>query len=123
MARGKSTKSSKDRNRFLNVIYFIDASKTRSFQLPVVRVKWMLGCVSLLLIWSFSSAYLSYDTFAEKEILKEAGKIKISSDQLEYGCVVNRRGSSTGVFTSGKKVKSPRGWPFLRRPVVLNFIT
>lgn len=39
----------------------------------------------------------------EKEILKEAGKIKISSDQLEYGCVVNRRGLSTGVFTSGKK--------------------
>ena len=44
----------------LNVIYFIDAAKTRSFKMPLKRLKWVIALLLGIAVWSIGSAVLIF---------------------------------------------------------------
>ena len=44
----------------LNVIYFIDAAKTRSFKMPLKRLKWVIALLLGIAVWSVGSAVLIF---------------------------------------------------------------
>lgn len=54
MSAGDSDKT-KPRKQFLNVVYFIDSSRTRTMKMPLARVHLFLFCALILLAWSASS--------------------------------------------------------------------
>jgi hypothetical protein len=50
------TDKTKPRKQFLNVVYFVESSRTRTLKIPMTRVHLMLFCALLLIGWSVASA-------------------------------------------------------------------
>lgn len=48
------------RNRILNVLYFVDANKTKSFKMSLGTVYAIVATLAILLVWSFVSTLLLY---------------------------------------------------------------
>ncbi len=63
----------------LNVIYFFDSNKTRSFTLSITKVKALVVAGTLTLAWALSSGYLSLQTYSEKEMLSERLQAALST--------------------------------------------
>lgn len=57
MSAGDSDKT-KPRKQFLNVVYFIDSSRTRTLKLPLGRVNLFLFCALVLIAWSVGSTVI-----------------------------------------------------------------
>jgi hypothetical protein len=57
MSAGDSDKT-KPRKQFLNVVYFIDSSRTRTLKMPLGRVNLFLFCALMLIAWSVGSAVI-----------------------------------------------------------------
>lgn len=54
----------------MNVIYFVDSNKTRSFRISVSRFRWLLGLGIFVLVWSLASPYLLSDAVLQRSQLK-----------------------------------------------------
>lgn len=54
MSAGDTDKT-KPRKQFLNVVYFVDSSRTKTLKIPMSRVYLMLFCALLLVGWAISS--------------------------------------------------------------------
>ena len=57
--------------RVLNVIYFIDAHKTRSFHLSLHKFYIILGTLAFLSVWTLFSIYFVLRSLDEKEALRD----------------------------------------------------
>lgn len=57
MSAGDSDKM-KPRKRFLNVVYFIDSSRTRTMKLPLPRVQLFVFCALTMVAWSVGSLFI-----------------------------------------------------------------
>jgi hypothetical protein len=69
-----------NRKRELNVIYFIDSDKTRSFKLSLNKVKLIAAIVSLTAIWAMSSFWVlmrmaGYQAHADRRITENQSVI------------------------------------------------
>lgn len=53
-------RSPETRNRILNVLYFVDANKTKSFKMSLRTVYAFVATLGILLVWSFVSTLLLY---------------------------------------------------------------
>lgn len=49
------TEKTKQRKQFLNIVYFVDSSKTRTMKIPLGRVQLFLFCALILIGWSVAS--------------------------------------------------------------------
>jgi len=56
MGKSDNDDATPSRKRRLNVIYFVDAAKTRSFSMPLGRLNLVLVLVAALVVWSGTSA-------------------------------------------------------------------
>lgn len=56
----KRQRPSESRNRILNVLYFVDANKTKSFKISLGAVYGFAATLAILLVWSFVSTLLLY---------------------------------------------------------------
>lgn len=56
----KRQRPSESRSRVLNVLYFVDANKTKSFKMSLRALYTLVATLGILLVWSFVSTLLLY---------------------------------------------------------------
>ncbi len=64
---------SRDRQRFLNIIYFVDANRTRSFKVPLKTAYWVGGFALSIVIWSsLGTGLLMREVWLSSENMKKS---------------------------------------------------
>jgi hypothetical protein len=71
------------RKRQLNVIYFVDSSRTRSFKIPLGRLNALIVLFIGLCVWSVASVYIFVELVGDRQEI--AGRLVTSSSTIfEY---------------------------------------
>ena len=73
----------KRKGAVLNIIYFVDAAKTRSIKLSVTTVNLLLGLTATMLTWSVVSVFVLYELSLSKMNIREEFS-EILTTLLEY---------------------------------------
>ncbi|MEZ4743592.1 MAG: hypothetical protein R3B45_14300 [Bdellovibrionota bacterium] len=63
--QGKKTKPQKTRKRNLNVVYFVDSGKTKSFTIPLIRFNGFFALGMFVLAWALVSTWFLYYLVSE----------------------------------------------------------
>lgn len=108
MGNPVSTSKQNDNQKFLNIIYFVDANKTRSFKISMLKIKYILLGLSVLFIWSISSiiifTYINKNFDVQKERLS-ASLATIFEYQTRYDKVYERTYGETNELVSKKNIE------------------
>lgn len=56
--KNQASDAKQERQRQLNVIYFVDASKTHSFRVPLKTGLWLTGALAGIVLWSFIGSFI-----------------------------------------------------------------
>ncbi|MBM4250859.1 MAG: hypothetical protein FJ146_02710 [Deltaproteobacteria bacterium] len=67
------------RQRQLNIIYFIDSSKTHTLTMSLNQFRWVLGFFLTLIIWSVASIAIVFGLQSEKTSLEQRLQVALST--------------------------------------------
>lgn len=99
-----NTHSKKTRQRRLNVVYFVDAAKTRSFSVSMKTLNFFLGMLTLLVLGAVGSFILATYFASEKIELQhrlESAYTTIFDYQVQYDGIFDN------IYTPPKKPSKP----------------
>lgn len=76
----KKPEQTRERQRFINIIYFIDSNRTRFFKVPLMTAYWAAGLAIFLVLWScFGTGLLIRESWLARE---GSGKTRLLLDAL-----------------------------------------
>jgi hypothetical protein len=104
----KKTKET-DRPRYLSIVYFVEAGKTRNLKIPVKMLYWGLGSLGLLVFWSVLSIFLvssSSSQLAETEGQLTSSLEAIFAYQTQYENVYELAYQATTLDTENNEKSS-----------------
>jgi len=89
----KSDSAKSDSERYLNIIYFLDASQTKTIKVSVARLKIVLGLFVAWLVWFGVSSYLNIRLWSDRAQLEARLKASLAAlfqYEVQYDRVYDR---------------------------------
>lgn len=70
----KPTASPNKKSRYITLVYFVDAARTRSIRIPLRFFRFLCFSLSVLFLWGFGSGYAVYLVLSENQHMSELYK-------------------------------------------------
>lgn len=98
-------KENTSKNRVLNVLYFVDANKTKSFKMSLTAIYALTAALVVLVSWSGVSTWLLVDEFYTAQYRQERItqlRATIFNYQKRYDAIYERSYPTSGAVAAGK---------------------